>query len=432
MKNSNILDLLCGIHRYSTDEDKYIYAELHTPNDFVVEEILADGYVLSIDNPTLKPSGYPGLFTHFVLVKRNMDTFTAMKILSRRLKIPRRYIFLSGLKDKEAITVQRGCIFGVTPEEFTRISLPSNIRIYSPIRELRRIHIGSHKGNHFRITLRNVDGDIKTIDHILRQEMLNFFGYQRFGLWKPMSHIAGKMIVQGQYRDGLEVFLIETNPLFPKRGELREYIEEGLYGNALKLLPRRGFFYEKLILRLLSKYPPNIAIRRLPRDFLRITLESYQAFLFNVMLSEYPSDIPLPDKIPVIGYSTSLTHMDPNVRAVMEKILEIEDIRPQNFKKDFLPRIIARGGLRKTTFSVENPKIYAGKESNVVIIEFSLSKGTFATIVLREITKGNILRLLLSRRIRKHDSKLYRKMLNYYTELHEKYFNGVYMKSFHP
>lgn len=426
---TNPLDHICGIHRYATDPAKAAYAEFHYIDDFVVEEILRDGTIVSIDNPELKHSGYPGLFTHFILVKKNVDTFFVIKILSKKLNVPRNFFFLSGLKDKEALTAQRACVFGIPPERLMMLDLPRNIRIYCPVRELRRVSIGDHWGNRFRIRLRNVNCCVEDVFHeVMQKPILNFFGHQRFGLWKPINHIVGKMIIQGRYYEALMTFLREVNPLFPNRGTFLDLLEEHKYKDALELLPERKFWLERLLLRgLMRRMDPARILCSMPFRLIRLIVEAYQSFLFNLLLSELENP---PRKLPLVGYMLDLRHLDNEVAEVLKNILDEEGVSPKDFNIRGAKLEISRGGYRASTVSLKNPELK--KEGDSYIISFSLPKGSFATIVLREIVKENIMCLLLGRK--RGSSTNYAEVLNkmndYYTSLISNYFFGFHLQNF--
>jgi len=425
----NLLDFICGIHKYSTDSRIAVYAEMRNVNDFVVEEILRDGTVLTVDNPKLKHSGYTGLFTHFVLVKKNLDTFVALRILSRRLGVPPHLIFLSGLKDKEAITVQRACVFGIPPDRLERIELPSKLRIFSPIRELRRVFIGDHWGNRFTVRLWYVRGPLNNIvDTLSKQPLLNFYGHQRFGLWKPINHIVGKMILQKRYEDALIVFLREINPLFRSRNLFLDLLEDKKYDEALSLLPPKKFWFERYILKEFSRgRSADRILRRIPLSLLRLMVEAYQSFIFNLLLSELESP---PPKLPLVGYRIDNENMNGSTRKILNEILDAENILPKLFRMKNLKLEITRGGFRRSIIRVKDVAIFKNKYHYV--IRFSLPKGSFATIVLREIVKENLLWLLLGRKRSQYGGliRLCHDMLVYYKKIISRYYVGRHLKNF--
>ena len=116
-------------------------------SDFIVEEIQPDGEILSLENPTFNPSGYEGLFTHFVLIKRGIGNYEAIWILAKKLGVPTSWFSYFGNKDRDAVTVQRVAVWGVDPKKLLEIKLPSSMKVIYPVRELRRLNMGQHRGN---------------------------------------------------------------------------------------------------------------------------------------------------------------------------------------------------------------------------------------------------------------------------------------------
>ncbi|MCG3227062.1 MAG: tRNA pseudouridine(13) synthase TruD, partial [Candidatus Heimdallarchaeota archaeon] len=83
------------------------------PEDFIVGEIIEDQQVLDPREDQFKLPGRTGLFLHFVLIKRNLDTSNALDWVSKLWRIQRDNINVAGLKDKRAITAQRVSVWGV-------------------------------------------------------------------------------------------------------------------------------------------------------------------------------------------------------------------------------------------------------------------------------------------------------------------------------
>ncbi len=82
--------------------------------------------------------------------------------------------------------------------------------------------------------------------------------------------------------------------------------------------------------------------------------------------------------IPFIGYSYyKKTRFDYQI----SKILELEEIKPKDFFIKEMQEISSEGGFRQASI---NCKGFHTKNNNV---EFTLSRGSFATILLREIMK---------------------------------------------
>jgi len=401
-----LIDKIIGLLCWVTSETGVQGILRETYEDFVVEEILPNGRPLDINAPVLEPSGYEGLFTHFILIKKGIGNFEAFWILSKKLGVPISFFFYSGNKDKDALTIQRAAVWGVPPEKLQSIELPNELRILSPIRELRRIHIGDHKGNRFTITIRRIPNkDASKLDKVLyeteRLPIPNFFGYQRFGLVRPITHIVGKLLLLRRYDEALTVYL--TAPGLTDSEDLlfvKELIRERNYSEALKSMPQKGLLFEKVILRNLIRYGTDYhrILKRLPPFLLRMLIEAYQGYIFNKILSrlliENPSMIDRYEKtlLPLVGYKLKIPNDE--VGRILKEILDDENIKLNLFKNRHIPSLSSKGSLRPAFLHITFEEKSLEKTRNNTFnlrLRFSLGKGQYATVVLREILKENFL-----------------------------------------
>jgi tRNA pseudouridine13 synthase len=162
---------------------------------------------------------------------------------------------------------------------------------------------------------------------------------------------------------------------------------------------------ERNLLKQLSKdKDPKNAIRSIPLALRRFYIQAYQSFLFNKTLNlayEFEEELFLPttddvcfDKnsilgkfandstqrlaIPLIGHSY---YKKSRFDYYIKKILDDELLTPKDFFiKDF-QEISVDGGFRNASINYLNLNI------NENLIKFQLSRGSYATIVLREILK---------------------------------------------
>ena len=162
---------------------------------------------------------------------------------------------------------------------------------------------------------------------------------------------------------------------------------------------------ERNLLKQLSKdKDPKNAIRSIPLWLRRFYIQAYQSFLFNKTLSrayEFEEELFLPtmgdvcfDKnsilgkfandptqrlaIPLIGHSY---YKKSRFDYYIKKILDDELLTPKDFFiKDF-QEISIDGGFRNASIN------YLNFDIDENLIKFQLSRGSYATIVLREILK---------------------------------------------
>lgn len=276
-----------------------------TYDDFVVEEALINGEVASTDPVTLLTVDGTGDFLLCVLVKSGCDTFLALKKISRILHLSPKRISAGGLKDANALTAQHITIRHVEPSSVAQINA-SGIRVL-PIRFVEApISAKSILGNRFKIKIRNIELNEKQLSYLIETftseintlgGVPNFYGHQRFGTLRPITHKVGKYIVKRDFERAVVTYL--TEPSFHEsidsRNAKNNFLEERNAKKSLSLYPR-NLTYERLMLEHLTKNENDYigALRKLPLRLRRLLVNAYQSFLFNEFLSErYLEQLPL-------------------------------------------------------------------------------------------------------------------------------------------
>jgi len=96
-----------GIETYATQSEGVGGKIRQLLDDFVVEELLVDGSLASVNVPVngWVPAG-EGAYLVCVLVKRRWDTFLAIRQVASRLRISQKRIMFAGIKDTKALTAQ--------------------------------------------------------------------------------------------------------------------------------------------------------------------------------------------------------------------------------------------------------------------------------------------------------------------------------------
>ncbi|MDI6805895.1 MAG: tRNA pseudouridine(13) synthase TruD, partial [Candidatus Bathyarchaeia archaeon] len=419
-------------------------------DDFVVEEILVDGSKAELkwsDKPkVLGSSAERKRYPLCVLVKRNWDTFLAIKALAEQLGINANDIHFAGIKDAKAVTAQYITLDGVSAEEVLKANV-KDIEIH-PIGYLRhKISAYYLLGNSFNITIRSINHSKSSIkkrmEKIIEESKAvggipNFFGHQRFGTVRPITHIVGKALVKGNFKKAIMLFLAKPSPYeHPESRKAREQLQKTQdFRYALKSFPKQ-LHYERLMLKHLAQKPQDFAgaFRRLPIKLRELFPQAYQAYLFNKFLSKriaerlplnkaevgdyivsvQRSGLPLLTMykvvkaetlaeineamkagrlqlaLPLIGFRQKTSE---GIQGEVEKqILEKEGITIENFKIKNMPEISPRGELRTALTPLKNFQLKevcadaANPSKNMAKISFALHRGSYATVLLREIMK---------------------------------------------
>jgi len=159
------------------------------PTDFVVEEV-----------PSIEPSGR-GDYLWVYIEKRGLSMEQMLRHLNRHLDMGQSEIGYAGLKDKQALTRQWLSLPGRC-EPVLHTASNDSIKVLRWVRHDQRLKIGQLVGNKFSVLLRNAPGDNlhivqEALDRMSRDGFFNVFGAQRMGR-DMVSVRVGRDVVTGE------------------------------------------------------------------------------------------------------------------------------------------------------------------------------------------------------------------------------------------
>lgn len=370
--------------------------------DFIVEEI------------PINKKDENGEYTIFWLEKFNWDTQQALRAIAKKLHVSAKRFGIAGTKDKRALTKQRVSLWDPKIELLKTLeSLKiKDLKIYGFERG-EKLNLGDSGGNKFLITIRDIslseEGTRKRLNSIFSEVKLgmpNFFGPQRFGEVRVLTHLVGKEILKENFEAAVKIYLCKIFDGEPEDAkEARKFLaenwgEQKSYLEALKIFPRR-LRYERAMLDYLHKNPKDFAgaLRRLPKRLRKMFLNAVQAEIFNkiakknIIEAKEKNRIIKNKNIPLVGFNTVLNEKN----RVHKKIIEImknEGIGQSDFLMKGMPELRCSGSERNLLLKPKNIKIIKvfDDECNpikrAVQISFELPAGSYATVFLREITKN--------------------------------------------
>jgi tRNA pseudouridine13 synthase len=298
------LEQSLGISWYATPTPGIGGRLRQEPEDFVVVEEAAC------------PWGETGPYLVLRLTKRNWEQQRLVKELARALGISHRRISWAGTKDRRAVTTQFITIHGIGPEAVERVTLP-DVRLEVAGRSAHAIPLGELRGNRFSIRIRDCDPEdlAARVSEVagagasgssnsdsLNPGFPNYFGIQRFGVIRPVTHLVGERILRGDIPGAVMTYLGASFPGEPEDvREAREaFARDHDVKEALRLFPVRLTF-ERAMLHHLDGHPGDDtgALRALPPRLLSMFVSAWQSFLFNTLLSRrcgagLPLDAPAP------------------------------------------------------------------------------------------------------------------------------------------
>jgi len=216
---------------------------------------------------------------------KNWDTHVLIKELSRKLNIGQKSIGFAGTKDKRAITTQHFSV-KTSMENLSSVDL-ENIELEFLHSSVKPIRLGNLVGNKFKIKVTNSSNrdHINDIFSELDGFFPNYFGVQRFGAVRPITHIVGEKIVQGNYEGAVLDYLTLGSPNYAGH-EGREYLLETKdFTKSLEKFPSHMLF-ERQLLGHLSRNKGDYtgAILQLPESLSKMLVHGYQSLIFNKVL----------------------------------------------------------------------------------------------------------------------------------------------------
>ncbi|MDR0471911.1 MAG: tRNA pseudouridine(13) synthase TruD [Nitrososphaerota archaeon] len=443
--NAPELDKLLGMEVYATKTSGIGGTIKTTADDFIVEELLVDGTQASITG--VVPSKVLGSTTTqhqryllCSLVKRNWDTFTAIKNLAKALNIDQTRIQFAGIKDAKALTAQHITIENIPFENITQLELKdAQIHPIGYVREM--LSLFYLLGNNFTITIKNLTAPQAEVEQQIEQTIQeltsiggipNFFGHQRFGTIRPITHLVGKALIEGKIEEAALTFLAKPSPdEHPQSRQARQELQEtNDFKQASQTFPKQ-LRYEKLMLNHLAENPQDFtgAFKRLPPKLQALFVQAHQSYLFNRFLSgRIKHDLPLNTAqegdfvvgiertglplttaeklvtaqninqinealkagkmrvaLPLWGFKQKLSNGI--MGEIEQEILKEEGIKPESLQSNPLSRISGKGSLRTTTTPLKNFTLQNTNNPNSATLSFMLLRGCYATIPLREIIK---------------------------------------------
>jgi tRNA pseudouridine13 synthase len=398
------------------------------PEDFVVKEIS--------DPPREKEDGK---YTIATVTTRNWETNRLVRMLSRTMGISRERIGFAGTKDKRAITTQLMSFYG--NPDLGKVDL-KDVSISGAYRGARGIQIGDLIGNSFEITVRDCSAPMSEIEGIISEDVRtikktggfpNYFGVQRFGSVRPVTHLVGERLVRGDFEGAVRTYISFTTP--EEEPELREKRESFAgrddWDSMMKEMPENMSF-ERMLAGHLAENPGDWsgAIEILPTNLQMMFVHAYQSCLFNEMLSRrmesgLPLSMPVEGDIiipldsngipqhdnPILTTQKNIDLVARQVRVgrafvtitlfgqdsilcegemgeIERKVIEEQKLSQEDFNIPELPRCSSKGSRREILCPLKDLKSSIGEESYT--LSFSLPKGNYATCLLREFMKSEM------------------------------------------
>ena len=385
------LDSQIGISVYSTKFSGIGGKIRIEPEDFQVSELISE----KAKNSIKEQNGY----AVYKLKKKKIDTNHALSGIFRKKGIRLKSL---GLKDASAVTEQFVCSGnkgdGIDNFSSDKYYLEKLGFVKKPLSKKDMI------GNHFKIKISESENNLESFTEY--DKILNFYGYQRFGSKRPVTHLIGRAILHRDFEKAVDLILSFTSIFDSKENnEIREKLsDKSNFKQYFDKIPLQ-MDIERIVLKEMIEHGEAIrAIHTIPVSLRRFYVQAYQSFIFNESLSsafldgedlfesqsgdvcfdkngiigKYVKGMDQNLALPFVGYSYyKKTRFDYQI----SKVLEQEEITPKDFFIKEMQEVSSEGGFRQAAIHCSNYSSHGN------IVEFSLSRGSFASILLREIMK---------------------------------------------
>jgi len=399
-----------------------------TAEDFIVDEVSSP-----------PPPAPDGSFTIATLRVRGWETNRLVRQLSRSLRMSRRRLGFAGTKDKRALTTQLFSFERIPADAVKGLGI-KDVDVLDVYPSDRPLDLGDLRGNRFRVLVRDLavtpEKAAVLVDETSRElrrygGFPNFFGVQRFGSVRPITHVVGRHLVRGEFQEAVDAYV--ANPLdgespesYGVRATLRD---SGDVRGALRTYPK-SYGFEKAILNRLVTDPGDYlgALQQLPFHLQMMFVHGYQSYLYNRILSErmrrglpihepvagdlvLPADRQgLPDRdrtvdvtcdnlekatrrcregkawVSAILFGSQAEFAGGEPGQIEKEVVASEGLRPQDFILPDLLRLSSKGTRREILAPIVH--LEATVDEGTLRVELELTRGAYATCLLREFMKG--------------------------------------------
>ncbi len=394
-----------------------------SPEDFLVEE-----------QPLYQPTG-EGEHLYLFIEKRDLSTSALVSIVARHFGVRERDVGYAGLKDRAAITRQLLSVHtpGKGPTDFPALE-HDKLKVLWVDKHVNKLRQGHLAGNRFIVRIRGVNpADAvrahKVVTRLEKTGVPNRFGEQRFGML-GQNHLVGAALVRGDARGALGHVLGPSASAPEQHRAGREAFARGEFAAALEGTPRSALLERRLLAALERGDTPEQAIRRIDPMQRRFFVTALQSAAFNAVLDRRLragtfdklglgdvafkhdnracfvvddaalADETLAPRLAAMEISPSGPLWGPRMLRATGEVdaVELECLTAMGVSLEQMAAFAERtgdsvnGARRPLRVPITDADVEGGRDEQGTFIRvaFDLPRGAFATVVLREIMKPEL------------------------------------------
>ena len=401
------IDSLAGMDCYCTSFAGIGGSIKHGSEGFRVSELVDESLDISLSYD--ENHRYP----LYVLEKQDIDSNHALFEIERELHMRFRVM---GIKDAKAVTSQYAGMERVMRNPPTQL-MSRHTRLTLKGFTKQPLEKRFLAGNKFEIRIYNArSSDLSSfVPQVIK--VGNFYGLQRFGSERLVTHLVGREIVKRNFTQAVGLLLSYTTEFDSQMSrEIRNRCSDPKnYRQVLKILPRGMDIERQVLSSLVAGKNAIAALRAVPIMIRRLFVQAYQAYIFNRCLSRAimgGEDLLQPRAgdlcFEMEGRVTfgriikfnpdSKTKLVPAIRMagysfqpgkgrfenITRAILQEEEVDPKEFYIKEMQELSHQGGFRQAPLWCTD---FWYERDPLLMVSFKLPKGSYATTLLREIIK---------------------------------------------
>ncbi|WP_232687418.1 tRNA pseudouridine(13) synthase TruD [Halobacterium zhouii] len=311
MREAHELERAVGMQYYASDSDGTGGRLRESPADFRVTE-LEDFDTHPVDTDT---GDFPWLVLRATLT--GWDTNDFARELANRVGMSRERVAWAGTKDRHAVTTQLFTVRDLDPEDVPGTAASDAPEISDADVEVvgragRGLQFGDLAGNEFRVVVRDperpeqadaVSADLEAFAggtlgdsratparadrDAWRPAIPNYFGQQRFGSYRPVTHEVGLAILRGDWEGAAMAYLGNPSEHEPEESQAaREFVAETRnWADALEGFPNHLRYERTMLHELADGGSFRDAVETFPSNLQRLFVNAAQSYAFNLMLA---------------------------------------------------------------------------------------------------------------------------------------------------